>query len=41
MAKMTVVDEENTFEKHNRLTFVEYLEMICRIAYYHFEDLPE
>ena len=38
MSKMTVIDEINTFEKHIRMTFVEFLEMICRIAYNHFDD---
>jgi hypothetical protein len=23
------------------MAFVEFLEMICRIAYYHFEDYPD
>lgn len=41
MSKMTVIDEANYFEKHIRMTFVEYLEMLCRIAYYHFDDVPD
>ena len=41
MAKMTVIDEMNSFENYTRMTFVEFLEMICRIAYYHFEDFPD
>ena len=41
MSKMTVIDEANYFEKHIRMTFVEYLELLCRIAYYHFDDVPD
>ena len=38
---MTVIDELNQFDKYAKMAFVEFLEMICRIAYYHFDDFPD
>jgi hypothetical protein len=42
MSKMTVVVEEKMAETtYLKLKFVEFLEMLCRIAYYHFEDFSD
>jgi len=42
MSKMTVVVEEKMAETtYLKLKFVEFLEMLCRIAFYHFEDFPD
>jgi hypothetical protein len=34
MSKMTVADQKNDRERYTRLQFVEFLEVICRIALY-------
>ena len=38
LSKMTCSDEQSKIEQYNRLQFVEFLEMLCRIAHEHFED---
>ena len=38
MSKMSVVDENQKSEQWLRMQFVEFLECLCRIALYHFED---
>ncbi len=39
-AKMTCIDEMNNVEQYNKLQFVEFLEIICRVAYEHFDEAP-
>lgn len=39
LSKMTCSDEQGKIEQYNKLLFVEFLEMLCRIAYEHFEDV--
>jgi len=35
---MTCVDEQNKIDSYTKIAFVEFLEMLCRIALYHYED---
>lgn len=39
-SKMTVLDESTKMSDYERLLFVEFLEMICRVAMWHF-DTPD
>lgn len=39
-AKMTCVDEQTKIDSYSKIVFVEFLEMLCRIALYHYEDTP-
>ena len=41
MAKMSVQDEKNNVQQYTRLELVEFLEMLCRIAMYQFEENNE
>jgi hypothetical protein len=36
-SKMSVLDEANKIKDYERLLFVEFLEMICRVAMWHFD----
>lgn len=38
MAKMTTDDEPRKIDKYNKMLFVEFLEMLCRVAFEHFDD---
>lgn len=38
MAKMTIDDEVKKMHDYMRLQFVEFLEMLCRVALWHFDD---
>ena len=42
MSNMTVIVEEKMAETtYLKLKFVEFLEMLCRIAFYHFDEFPD
>ena len=40
MSKMTTVDEWTKIDQYNKMVFVEFLEMLCRMALYHFDETP-
>ena len=40
MSKMTCEDEDKKLEAYNKLQFVEFLELLCRIALENFEEGP-
>lgn len=40
MCKMTCDDEIKKLDQYGQLQFVEFLEMLCRIALEHFEEGP-
>ena len=41
MSKMTIVSESKDFRKYYNLQFIEFLEMIGRVAFFKFKEDPE